>query len=150
MSGIWSTAPHGNPHRNLCTLTGVAPDLELPTQPLDPLSHPHEPNARPGQPKIESPSIVGDLYLKRFVIRPQPHLDIARPGVTPYVREGLLQYAQQLYALLSRETYRDLLLDDQPYLALWCLLVQLHQRFDGLQERPLLLVPEVVYGAAQA
>jgi len=32
--------------------------------------------------------------------------------VTPYVREGLLQYAQQLYALLSRETYRELLLDD--------------------------------------
>jgi hypothetical protein len=71
--------------------------------------------------------------------------------VTPYVREGLLQYAQQLYALLSRETYREPLLDDQPYLALvWCLLIQLYQRFHRLQERPLLLVSEVVYGAAQA
>ena len=46
--GIWSTAPHGNPHRNLGTLARAAPELDLPTQPFHPLSHPHEPNATIG------------------------------------------------------------------------------------------------------
>ena len=104
--------PPREPHRNLGTLTGPAPDLDLPAQTLDPLAHRREPYARPSRPGIESPTIVGDLYQNRFVIRPQPHLDIPRSGVTPYVRQGLLQNAQQLYALLSRETYREPLLDD--------------------------------------
>src|SRR5688500_17014330 len=101
MSGIWRTAHRVNPDLDLSTLAGSAPHLELSPQTFGPLAHRRESDASPGRPGIESPTIVGDLHQNRVVFGTQPHLDIPRRGVSPYLRQGLLQYAQQLYSLLS-------------------------------------------------
>src|SRR5215207_6865508 len=150
MSENGGIAPQVNPDRNLRTLIGSAHHLDLPTQTFDPLAHRGETHAGPHRGGIEPSAVVNNFCEHLLVLRSQPYLDATCSGMAPSVGEGLLQYAQHVYTFPSRETYREPFLDDYPYLALVCrLTVEIHQRFNRLQERPLLLAPEIVDGTAQ-
>src|SRR5215212_3586760 len=150
-SGIWSTAPQGNPHGDLRAIPWLAADLDLPTQLLDPLAHSHEPHAALRNHGVETTAVVGYLGHQRLALGLQPHFDILRPRMTPGIGENFPQNTQQLHANLRRKIPSEGIADSQRYLALGRqFAVHLHKRFDGLSERTLPLLPEVVYGAAQA
>jgi hypothetical protein len=71
--------------------------------------------------------------------------------MAPGVDERLLDDAQQLHAHLPRKLPGEPRLDEEGGLAAGRHLpVQADQRLDRPDERPLLLVPEVVHRAAQA
>src|SRR5215212_8675792 len=151
MSRSSSTAPRGDPDRNLGALAWPASYLEISAQSLDPLAHRREPHAGSAGRGIEPSPVVDHPGQHRLALRPQSHLDIPRSRMAARVGEGLLQDAQQLYADLRGELLREPVLDLQRYLALGRQLpVELHHRFDRFHERPLPLVPQVVDGATQA
>ena len=112
MSKNGSIAPQVNPDRNLRTLAGSAPHLDLPTQTFDPLAHRRETHAGPHRGGIEPSAVVNNLCQHLLVLHSQPYLDAPCSGMAPSVGEGLLQYAQHVYTFLCRETYREPLLDD--------------------------------------
>jgi hypothetical protein len=112
MSKNGSIASQVNPDRNLGTLSRAAPHLDLPIQTFDPLAHRRETHAGTHRGGIEPSAVVNNLCQHLLVLRSQPYLNATCSGMAPSVGEGLLQYAQQLYALLCRETYREPLLDD--------------------------------------
>src|SRR5919202_703065 len=151
MSRSSSTVHQGNPDRYLRSLARPALYLDVSAERLGPLAHRREPHAGSGRRGIEPPPVVDDPGEHGIALGPQAHLDARRPGVAPSVGEGLLQDAQQLAAHLRGEHLRELLLYHQSYATLGRELpVELDERFDGLYERPLPLVPQVVDGATQA
>src|SRR5215204_447132 len=103
MSKNASIAPQVNPDRNLRTLAGSAPHLDLPTQTFDPLAHRRETHAGPHRGGIEPSAVVNNLCQHVLVLRSQPYLDAPCSGMAPSVGEGLLQYAQHVYTFFSRE-----------------------------------------------
>src|SRR5919202_3549606 len=151
MSRSSSTVPQGNPDRYLRSLARPALYLDVSPEGLGPLAHRREPHAGSGRRVIKAPPVVDDLGEHGLVLGPQAHLDARRPGVAPGVGERLLQDAQQLDAHLRGEHLREPLLYHEGYATPGRELpVELDQRLDGLYERPLPLVPQVVDGATHA
>src|SRR5215217_4828816 len=68
MSKNGSIAPQVNPYRNLRTLAGPAPHLDLPTQTFDPLAHRRETHAGPHRGGIEPSAVVNNLCQHLLVL----------------------------------------------------------------------------------